>query len=243
MPIEQAGIQEVKVRSVLTCELVRRHLRQVLRPRPRARHAGQHRRSGRRHRRPVDRRAGHPAHHAHLPHRRCGAGREQSFVESNFDGKVVIKNKAIARNSEGHLIAMVRNMVVAIVDADGTERATHRIQYGARLQVDEGDTVKRGQRIAEWDPYTAASPDRGRGHDRVRGPGRGPVDLGNARRNDRYRQARRHRLAHDAWRRRPASGDRGQGQGRQGGQAARAAAMPATCSRSMPFCRSTTAPR
>ena len=34
------------------------------------------------------------------------------------------------------------------------ERAVHRIQYGARLQVDEGDQVKRGQRIAEWDPYT-----------------------------------------------------------------------------------------
>ena len=30
----------------------------------------------------------------------------------------------------------------------------HRIQYGARLMVDEGDKVKRGQRIAEWDPYT-----------------------------------------------------------------------------------------
>jgi DNA-directed RNA polymerase subunit beta' len=79
---------------------------------------------------------------------------EQSFIESNFDGKVTIKNKAIAKNGEGHLIAMVRNMVVAVTDADGTERATHRIQYGARMRVDEGDMVKRGQRIAEWDPYT-----------------------------------------------------------------------------------------
>src|SRR3569623_1511399 len=79
---------------------------------------------------------------------------EQSFVESNFDGKVVIRNRAIATNSEGANVAMVRNMVVAIVDADGTERATHRIQYGARMRVDEGDTIKRGQRIAEWDPYS-----------------------------------------------------------------------------------------
>ena len=30
----------------------------------------------------------------------------------------------------------------------------HRIQYGARLLVDDGDKIKRGQRIAEWDPYT-----------------------------------------------------------------------------------------
>jgi DNA-directed RNA polymerase subunit beta' len=30
----------------------------------------------------------------------------------------------------------------------------HRVQYGARLKVDEGDKIKRGQRIAEWDPFT-----------------------------------------------------------------------------------------
>jgi DNA-directed RNA polymerase subunit beta' len=79
---------------------------------------------------------------------------EQSVIESNFEGKITIKNKAIARNSENQLVAMVRNMVIAVVDPDGTERATHRIQYGARVHVDEGDTVKRGQRIAEWDPYS-----------------------------------------------------------------------------------------
>jgi len=144
---------------------------------------------------------------------------EQSFIESNFDGKVTIKNKAIAKNSEGHLIAMVRNMVVAVTDADGTERATHRIQYGARMRVDEGDMVKRGQRIAEWDPLYPAGSDRGRGHHRVRGPGRGTVDLGDARRIHRYRQARRHRLAHLAGRRGFASGDRHQGQGWQSPQA------------------------
>src|SRR5204862_2012041 len=58
------------------------------------------------------------------------------------------------RNSDGELIAMARNMAVAVVDQDGTERAVHRIQYGARMKVDEGDHIKRGQRIAEWDPYT-----------------------------------------------------------------------------------------
>ena len=79
---------------------------------------------------------------------------EQSFIESNFDGKIKIKNKNIMRNTDGQNIAMVRNMVVAVLDPDGTERAVHRIQYGARLLVDDGDTITRGQRIAEWDPYT-----------------------------------------------------------------------------------------
>jgi DNA-directed RNA polymerase subunit beta' len=79
---------------------------------------------------------------------------EQSFIESNFDGTIRIKNKNISRNSDGDLIAMVRNMTVAVVDQDGTERAVHRIQYGARMRVDDGDKIKRGHRIAEWDPYT-----------------------------------------------------------------------------------------
>jgi DNA-directed RNA polymerase subunit beta' len=79
---------------------------------------------------------------------------EQSVIESNFDGTIRVKNKNIVRNSDGQLIAMGRNMAIAVVDQDGTERAVHRVQYGSRLHVDEGDKVKRGQRIAEWDPYT-----------------------------------------------------------------------------------------
>ena len=79
---------------------------------------------------------------------------EQSFIESNFDGKLKFKGKSIAKNTDGDVVAMVRNMVVAVVDPDGTERAHHRIPYGARMRVEDGDKIKRGERIAEWDPYT-----------------------------------------------------------------------------------------
>lgn len=79
---------------------------------------------------------------------------EQSFIESNFDGVVHVRNRALVKNSEGELIAIARNIAVVVADPDGTERAVHRIQYGARLKVDDGDKIKRGQRIAEWDPYT-----------------------------------------------------------------------------------------
>jgi DNA-directed RNA polymerase subunit beta' len=82
---------------------------------------------------------------------------EQSFIESNFDGKVVIKSKgknAVVKNSDGQWIAMGRSIVVAVVDPDGTERAVHRIQNGARMRVEDGEEIKRGARIAEWDPYT-----------------------------------------------------------------------------------------
>src|SRR5204862_5010437 len=48
---------------------------------------------------------------------------EQSFIESNFDGKIKVKNKNIMKNSDGQTVAMQRNMVVAVLDPDGTERA------------------------------------------------------------------------------------------------------------------------
>jgi DNA-directed RNA polymerase subunit beta' len=79
---------------------------------------------------------------------------DQSFIESSFEGTVRMRNRNVARNSDGDLIAMGRNVAIVVVGADGAERAVHRVQYGSRLKVDEGDTIKRGQRIAEWDPYT-----------------------------------------------------------------------------------------
>jgi DNA-directed RNA polymerase subunit beta' len=79
---------------------------------------------------------------------------DQSFIESNFDGVVKVRNRHLSRNSEGDLMVMARNVAIVVEGPDGTERAVHRIQYGARLKVDEGDKIKRGQRIAEWDPYT-----------------------------------------------------------------------------------------
>ena len=79
---------------------------------------------------------------------------EQSFVELNFEGNVKIKNKNVMRNSDGADIVMSRNLIVAVLDPDGTERAVHRIPYGARLRVADDAHITRGQRIAEWDPYT-----------------------------------------------------------------------------------------
>ncbi|MGD9738334.1 MAG: DNA-directed RNA polymerase subunit beta' [Bauldia sp.] len=79
---------------------------------------------------------------------------DSSFLESNFEGTVKIKNRNVVRDSSGKLIAMGRNMAITVLDKDGTERASHRIVYGSRLLVDDGDQVKRAQRLAEWDPYT-----------------------------------------------------------------------------------------
>ncbi|MGE3710888.1 MAG: DNA-directed RNA polymerase subunit beta', partial [Hyphomicrobiaceae bacterium] len=79
---------------------------------------------------------------------------DTSFIESNFNGTVKIKGRNVVKDSQGRLISMGRSMSVTIIDQSGKELAAHRINYGARLLVDEGDTVKRGTRIAQWDPFT-----------------------------------------------------------------------------------------
>ena len=79
---------------------------------------------------------------------------DSSFIESNFNGKVKIKNRAIVKDGQGRLVAMGRTMSIVIVDQSGKELSTHKVQYGARVHVDEGDEVKRGTKLAQWDPYT-----------------------------------------------------------------------------------------
>ena len=81
-------------------------------------------------------------------------GAERSMIENSIEGKVEIRNENIVKNSSGVSIVMGRNMEVAIVDKKGKERANHRIPYGARLLVQSGKTIKPGDKIAEWDPYT-----------------------------------------------------------------------------------------
>jgi DNA-directed RNA polymerase subunit beta' len=79
---------------------------------------------------------------------------EQSSVEAAFDGKIAMANRTVVANTEGVLIVMSRNCEVAITDEAGREKARYRIPYGARLLTDEGKMVGKGDRLAEWDPYT-----------------------------------------------------------------------------------------
>jgi DNA-directed RNA polymerase subunit beta' len=79
---------------------------------------------------------------------------DSSFIESNHAGTVKIVNRNVVKDSNGQLVVMGRNVQVVVVDEHGNERASHKLTYGSRLKVDEGGSIARGQRIAEWDPYT-----------------------------------------------------------------------------------------
>jgi DNA-directed RNA polymerase subunit beta' len=79
---------------------------------------------------------------------------DQSSLESNFDGTVKIKQRNVVKDSQGRTMVMGRNTSIVILDEDGTERAVHRLPYGTHLRVEDGQKVRRGDRLAEWDPYT-----------------------------------------------------------------------------------------
>ena len=84
-------------------------------------------------------------------------GAEQSSVEAAVDATVEIKNRNVVTSSSGAapvLVVMARNLEIVLLDEAGREKARHRVPYGARLLVDDGAQVKRGDRLAEWDPYT-----------------------------------------------------------------------------------------
>jgi len=79
---------------------------------------------------------------------------DQSFIESNFNGTVKIKNPAVVKDGQRREISMTRTMSIVIVDQSGKELATHKVPYGARVHVKEADTVQRGTKLAQWDPFT-----------------------------------------------------------------------------------------
>ena len=80
---------------------------------------------------------------------------EQSFIEAGSEGTVTFKNPSTVTNSDGDLIALSRNMQLVIEDSEGKERESYKLGYGTKLKVKQGDKTVRGQRLGEWDPYTA----------------------------------------------------------------------------------------
>ncbi len=79
---------------------------------------------------------------------------EQSAYESNTDGTVKITHRNVVEDSKGRKIVMSRNMEVIVVDDDGRERTAHKVPYGSNLLKDDGERVKKGGKLVEWDPYT-----------------------------------------------------------------------------------------
>ncbi|MBM3618793.1 MAG: DNA-directed RNA polymerase subunit beta', partial [Alphaproteobacteria bacterium] len=81
-------------------------------------------------------------------------GAEQSSVEATHDGIVTLSNQSIVTDSAGRLVVMSRTCELILRDEQGREKARHKLPYGARLLVKQDAKVKKAQKLADWDPYT-----------------------------------------------------------------------------------------
>src|SRR5688500_18360749 len=79
---------------------------------------------------------------------------ETSHLESISDGTIHYRDMPTITDKRGRRLSLARTGEMAVVDAEGRERAIHRVPYGTVLMFEDGAKVKEGDRLAEWDPFT-----------------------------------------------------------------------------------------
>jgi DNA-directed RNA polymerase subunit beta' len=79
---------------------------------------------------------------------------EQTTLEAKNAGIVKFHNVTTVKNKKGDLVVMNRSGALIIHDQKGRERERHAVVYGAKVKVKEGVEVKQGQLLVEWDPYS-----------------------------------------------------------------------------------------
>ncbi|MGN6357618.1 MAG: DNA-directed RNA polymerase subunit beta', partial [Novosphingobium sp.] len=79
---------------------------------------------------------------------------EQSNLEAICDGTVVYRDIPTITDKRGRRLSLARNGEIVVIDAEGRERAMHRVPYGTHLLHEDGAKIKEGERLAEWDPFT-----------------------------------------------------------------------------------------
>jgi DNA-directed RNA polymerase subunit beta' len=79
---------------------------------------------------------------------------EQSKVEARNNGFVKFIEMKVVEGRGKTVVAMNRSGLIAVVDEKGREKERHHVVYGARLKVEDGQPVTLGQTMVEWDPYT-----------------------------------------------------------------------------------------
>jgi DNA-directed RNA polymerase subunit beta' len=81
---------------------------------------------------------------------------EQSRLDAKSPGTVRFLNLQTVKSKEGDLVVMNRTGSIVIVDDKGREKERYSVVYGAKVKVSEGQQVSLGQVLVEWDPYTFA---------------------------------------------------------------------------------------
>ena len=80
-------------------------------------------------------------------------GVEKSSIESPYDATVKYENTSYVKNSADENIVMTRNAELIFVDSTGKEISRQKVPYGSKIYALEGDKVSKGQKVVEWNPY------------------------------------------------------------------------------------------
>jgi len=81
---------------------------------------------------------------------------EQSRLDAKTNGTARFIGLQTVKSKAGDLVVMNRQGSIAVVDDKNRERERYSVVYGARVKVNDGDPVSLGQVMVEWDPYTFA---------------------------------------------------------------------------------------
>jgi len=77
-----------------------------------------------------------------------------SNIQVKSKGKIRLHNIKLVKHAKGYYVTVSRSGELTILDAQGRERERYKVPYGAMIKIADGSEVEPGQIIAQWDPHT-----------------------------------------------------------------------------------------
>ena len=153
--VEEMGVDEIKVRSAITCEAVHGVCANCY-GRDLAR--GHMVNMGEAVGVIAAQSIGEPGTQLTMRTFHIGGAASRSAAANNIsvknNGSVRLHNIKVVKQESGNLVAVSRSGEIGVVDEAGREKERYKVPYGAIISTAEGDAVEGGQIVATWDPYT-----------------------------------------------------------------------------------------
>ncbi len=86
----------------------------------------------------------------------ASGGEGQSTLHANYNGKIVYSNLEVVKDKNDSIVAMNRNGLIQIIDPKNREKAIYPITYGSKIKVKNGQKIKKGDLLVQWDPFINA---------------------------------------------------------------------------------------
>ena len=78
----------------------------------------------------------------------------ENSVQVKTAGNLKLHNAKYVRNTDGKLVIVSRSTELTMTDEQGREKERYKVPYGATLTVDDGAAVQAGDVVANWDPHS-----------------------------------------------------------------------------------------